>query len=359
MRGQALCLSGWRNAGMVAEFVDLASDRTALGEMLVQMGLVRPGEVFVPEPLTGGVSSNIFRLDLPCGPVCVKQALPQLKVQKEWRAPVSRVLAEMDWLQAVHAIAPDHVPRILAVDRVRGAFVMEYLAGTLNWKSELLDGRIDLEAAGQVTDVLARVHSATARSPQVERRFAHDATFYAIRLEPYLVETARVHPDLARELIALVAATQSTRLALVHGDVSPKNILLAPKGPLLLDAECACYGDPAFDLAFLLNHALLKAARRPGQAAAFEALFRTIAQRYLEQVDWEPAAEFDGRCARLLPGLLLARVDGKSPVEYLDESARDWLRPLARSLLSRPPQDLADLLQRWRAGVAAIARAAS
>lgn len=336
---------------MAVEFVDLANDSAAMEAMLVRMGLVQPGQALALQPLTGGVSSSIFRLDLPAGAVCIKQALPQLKVEKEWRAPVTRVLAEMDWLQTVHAIAPDNVPRILASDRACGAFVMEYLDGALSWKSELLAGRVDLKVGALVAGVVAKVHSATARNPQLQQRFAHDATFYAIRLEPYLVETARVHPDLAHELIALVATTQSTRLALVHGDVSPKNILLAAKGPVLLDAECACYGDPAFDLAFLLNHSLLKAAHRPQQAAAFENLFSTMARFYLEQVDWESASDLDSRCARLLPGLLLARVDGKSPVEYLDESARGRIRALGRSLLSRPPKDLAELLQRWQTGM--------
>jgi 5-methylthioribose kinase len=299
-------------------------------------------------PLTGGVSSNIFRVELPDGPVCLKQALPRLKVQKEWLAPVSRVLAEMDWLETAHAVIPGHVPRILATDRERGVFAMEHVESPGTWKQQLLEGRIDIAFGAQVADCVAAVHRATARKPDVQQRFAHDGTFYLIRLEPYLVETARAHPDLARQLIGLVAVTQSTPRALVHGDVSPKNILMGPAGPVLLDAECAWYGDPAFDIAFLLNHVLLKSAHRPQDAASFARLFDAIARTYLERVDWEPAEAFDRRCARLLPGLLLARIDGKSPVEYLDEAAREAVRRAARGLLLHPPDSLTQLREQWQ-----------
>lgn len=338
---------------MSATFVDLAGDRATLEEMLVEGGLVQPGHPFLVQPLPGGVSSNILRIDLPDGrSICVKQPLAQLKVEKEWRAPLSRVLAEMDWLQTAYSIVPAHVPRILAADRARGAFAMEYLEGMACWKSELLAGRLVPQVGIQLAGIVAQVHSVTARNPEFEHRFANDATFFAIRLEPYLVETARMHPDLARELIGLVASVQNNQLALVHGDVSPKNVLLGPNGPVLVDAECALYGDPSFDLAFLLNHMLLKSAHLLQQAKALENLFEAMARAYLERVDWEPVAEFDRRCAQLLPALLLARIDGKSPVEYLDQATRDRVRIVARSLLMQPSENLADLMPRWRVAMA-------
>lgn len=345
---------------MSAAFVDLSKDREALEAMLVEAGLAERGQDFEVQALEGGVSSNIFRVDLPDGSaVCVKQPLAQLKVEKEWRAPVERVLAEMDWLTTASAIVPANVPRIIALDRARGAFAMEYLDGMACWKSELLAGRIVPEIGVEVARVVAQIHSATARSPSIEREFGNDATFFAIRLEPYLVETARVHPDLSRQLIGLVASVQNNRLALVHGDVSPKNILLGPDGPVLVDAECALYGDPSFDLAFLLNHMLLKSAHLPEHAKTLEQMFEMMATIYLDGVDWEASAEFDRRCAHLLPALLLARIDGKSPVEYLGELARGQVRIVARSLLMQPPANLAELILRWRTGMTDAGRMTS
>jgi aminoglycoside phosphotransferase (APT) family kinase protein len=173
-------------------------------------------------------------------------------------------------------------------------------------------------------------------------------------LEPYLVATARAHPDRAEALRALVAATQANKRALVHGDVSPKNILRGPDGPVFLDAECAWWGDPAFDLAFCLNHLLLKCLWTPRATAGFLACFAAFATAYRAGVAWEPPAALEARAAHLLPGLFLARVDGKSPVEYVTrEPDKDRVRRTARELLAQPVESLGDLRQAWAKELAA------
>ena len=134
--------------------------------------------------------------------------------------------------------------------------------------------------------------------------------------------------------MALSRLTLATKLTLVHGDVSPKNILVGPDGPVFLDAECAWYGDPAFDLAFCLNHMLLKCLWTPRAAARFLDLFDVLARSYLAGVTWEPPAAMEARTAHLLPGLFLARVDGKSPVEYVTaEADKARIRRVAQKFL--------------------------
>jgi hypothetical protein len=145
-----------------------------------------------------------------------------------------------------------------------------------------------------------------------------------------------------------VRVTAATKRALVHGDVSPKNILIGPRGPVFLDAECAWYGDPAFDLAFCLNHLLLKCLWTPSAAAAFLDCFDALASAYLAGVDWEPAAALEARAAHLLPGLLLGRVDGKSPVEYVtEERDKAHVRRTGRALLAQPVDTLAAVRRAW------------
>src|SRR5262249_24054039 len=141
-----------------------------------------------------------------------------------------------------------------------GVLVMDYLPSQEYrlWKQLLRDGQVDPEFSGRVGAVLAQIHGFSAARPQLAEQFATDAIFFDIRLEPYLLATATRHANLAPALERLVEVTRSQRVALVHGDVSPKNILVGAQGPVLLDAECAWWGDPAFDLAFCLNHLLLK-----------------------------------------------------------------------------------------------------
>jgi aminoglycoside phosphotransferase (APT) family kinase protein len=329
-------------------YVDLSRDGAAMQRIFRSLGLAGADEPVQAAALTGGVSSGIYRVDLRSGSYCLKQALPKLKVAKEWHVPVERVFSEIDWLRTVDRIVPGHVPRVLGQDDASKSFVMEFLGPEFrNWKADLLAGHVDIAFARAVGGVLGRIHAATADDAALAERFATGANFHAIRLEPYLVETARVHPALAAGLLATVERTANTRRVLVHGDVSPKNILAGPPGPVLLDAECAWFGDPAFDAAFCLNHFLLKAAHLPAHSAALLAAFRAFKQAYFAHVAWEAAADLESRVARLLPGLALARVDGKSPAEYLTGPQREAVRRAAVQLLQDAPDNLEAIAARW------------
>lgn len=329
-------------------YVDLSRDAPAMRRIFLSLGLAQPDEEVRATALTGGVSSGIYRVDLRSGSYCVKQALPQLKVAKEWKVPVERVFSEIAYLQAVGRIVPGCVPRVLGQDEASKSFVMPFLGPEYrNWKARLLAGEVDVEVARAMGDVLGRIHAATADDAGLAQRFATDDNFHALRLEPYLLETARVHPELAPRLRSIVQRTAATRRVLVHGDVSPKNILVGPQGPVLLDAECAWFGDPAFDLAFCLNHFLLKAAHLPRHGRALLQSFAAFAGAYLPHVRWEAAGTLEARAATLLPGLLLARVDGKSPVEYLGEPQRAAVRGAAIALLQEAPSSLDTIAVRW------------
>jgi len=308
--------------------------------------LAAPGETPQAFVLSGGVSSDIWRVDLASGRVCVKGALPRLRVSQVWEAPIARNRYEYEWLKIAGAAAPGAAPRVYA--ERDGLFAMEYLDLPV-WKSELRAGRADPVFAAKVGAALAAIHAATAGRDEVARRFPTDDIFYAIRLEPYLVSTGLKHPALQPHLQRLVDRTAKTKSCLVHGDVSPKNILVSPRGPVFLDAECAWYGDPAFDLAFCLNHLLLKCLWVPSAALRFLQCFTALQEAYLQGVVWEAPGGIEERTATLLPGLLLARVDGKSPVEYLtDEHGKDLLRKYARHHLHHPVASLTSLKEEWQ-----------
>ena len=317
---------------------------------LERMGLTEADERPALVPLPGGVSSDIWRVDLSTGPACIKRALPRLRVSAEWHAPVERNRYELAWMRCVSRIVPEAVPEILGADDELGLFVMRFLepADYPLWKLELARGIAEPATAARVGERLARIHAATAGDAEVAARFETDETFFAIRLEPYLLATAVAHPRLAAPLESLVETTAGEKRALVHGDVSPKNLLTGAQGPVFLDAECAWYGDPAFDVAFCLNHLLLKCLWVPHARRAFLACFEALAAAHRLRIDWEPVAAFEARAARLLPGLLLARVDGKSPVEYLtDEDDKEKVRRVATRLLERPAARLAEIVALW------------
>jgi aminoglycoside phosphotransferase (APT) family kinase protein len=318
---------------------------------LERLGLVAAGESVRLEPLAGGVSSDIFRVEAGGRVFVVKRALAKLRVADEWRAPLSRNRHEADWLETAGRILPAGVPAVLARADEAGIFAMEYLDPRIFpvWKERLRDGEVDLEFAAEVGRRLGAIHSRTAGDPDIAARFATDAVFHALRLEPYFEAAARRHPEVAGALLALSARTLATRKVLVHGDVSPKNILGGPRGPVFLDAECAWFGDPAFDLSFCLNHLLLKCLWNRRAAPRLLQAFESLANAYLACAVWEPRENLEGRTAELLAALLLARVDGKSPVEYLGAPDRELTREVALGLIAAPRASPYDLARVWAA----------
>ena len=327
-----------------------ASPDQEMIQSLRNNGLLNDVEGAKFEALTGGVSSDIWRVEADGRVYCVKRALAKLKVKADWFAPIERNRHEVAWYRIANQIVPGAAPRILADDETAMLCAMEFLDPETHklWKSELRDGRADAAQAARAGAMLGRIHSGSAGRDDIRDRFPLVDIFHAIRLEPYLEATAAKHPDLEERLFALSRRTAATRLVMIHGDVSPKNILLGPNGPVFLDAECACIGDPAFDIAFCLNHFLLKCLWTPSAREDLIACFKAMASSYLAQVDWEAIEKLEARAASLLPGLFLARVDGKSPAEYVvEESDKAHVRHFARALLFTPPARLAEVADAW------------
>jgi len=329
-------------------------DETGIREALAAFGLLRPGEGVRLSPLAGGVSCDVLRAEADGGAVfAVKRALPRLRVATEWLAPVERVESEVRWLKLARAVDPRLAPEVLAEDQAAHLFVMRYLDPAAHpvWKTALAEGRAEAGFGAAVGRDLARIHAATAHRPQVAAQFRTDELFMALRIDPFLLHVAARDADAAPRLLALAGDLRTRKTALVHGDISPKNILMGPDGPVFLDAECAVYGDPAFDLAFCLTHLLLKTVWLRDQAAGLMTAFEGLWGAYRPGVDWEPAQEVSCRAASLTAALLLARIDGKSPAPYIESEAdKALVRGRARALLAEADLDLDRLALAWRAG---------
>jgi len=323
--------------------------RAGVLDFLRLYGLVAPGVQPVLTALDGGVSSDLWKVEAPGRTLCVKGALAELKTARTWHAPLSRNRVEYDYLQFAGRACPGRVPEVLAHDPAAGLFAMTYLPPEDHpvWKAQLMGGQVEVAVAAAVGDLIGCLHAASTADPATAARFATDDNFDALRIEPYFRATAAHHPDLAERLLSLASRTASTHNVVVHGDVSPKNILVGAEGPVLLDAECACFGDPAFDVAFCVNHLLLKSALAPALSAQLLESAAALSTAYAAHVSWEPWAACEERIATLLPALALARVDGTSPVEYLDEGRQALVRAVAREMLREPVTTVAEALEQW------------
>ena len=307
-------------------------------------------------PLPGGVSSEIYLVHDGSQKWVVKCALEKLKVQDDWFADVSRNYFEREYMKYVGAFLPQAVPRVQFEGD--GYFAMEYVGdGFANWKQSMLDGHYKPEHAKRAGETLGVIHQTSAGDENARQKFDSTANFHQLRSHPYLVTTGSRHIDLNPQFEKEVLRLERTRECLVHGDYSPKNILISDSRLVVLDCEVAWYGDPAFDLAFLLTHLHLKAVHRPSAAAVLASMSQLAVSAYLgaRKMVAAETADLMRRTCRLLLMLLLARIDGKSPVEYLVESApKEWVRRFTRQALLENGRVLDEVSTAWYRQVASL-----
>lgn len=301
--------------------------------------------------LTGGVSSDIYRVNDGERVFVIKRALEKLRVKDDWYADISRNRFELAYLQCVAKFIPDAVPEVLFSNAEHGYFAMEFLGEDFsNWKELLLAGVCESCHASTAGKILATIHRQTWGDKKIQADFESKENFHQLRIEPYLLTTAERHPELSTCIRAEAKRLSQTQICLVHGDYSPKNLMLSSGRLVILDCEVAWYGDPVFDIAFLLNHLLLKSLHLDKNRASCIELAQTAWKAYRDELGETPIGSVvEPFLHILLPMLMLARVDGKSPAEYLDdEQKKQTVRNFTYQVLRDTPKDVTELFDKWR-----------
>ncbi|MBI2803603.1 MAG: aminoglycoside phosphotransferase family protein [Planctomycetes bacterium] len=323
--------------------IELTPDNTI--DYLRRMGWI-DGSGHV-EPLSGGVSNFVLRVVTPERVFVLKQSRPQLRTRDAWFSDLDRIHREQEVMQALHPHLPDVVPEVLHVDRVNYVYAMSHAPRDATvWKSDLLEGRIDLSLGAKVGQVLGLMHQISADQRSRFEAFRDHHVYVQLRVEPFYVRVQERCPDVAAAIQPIIDEMLTRQEALCHGDYTPKNILIHPSplrgrgaggegvGFTLVDYETAHLGDPTMDLGLFLAHLTLKSIRAPEKCAELVALMRTFWQSYAREATFRPLRELEHRGVKHLGVCLLARIDGTSPVDYLpDESKREAVRQIGRAIL--------------------------
>jgi aminoglycoside phosphotransferase (APT) family kinase protein len=322
----------------------------ALVEYLKERGLVGADEELRTEILKGGVSNRVVRVLRPTGESwVVKQALPKLRVAVDWFSSPDRIHREalgLRWLKEIGVSVPelrfeDAADHLLAMDAVPEPLE--------NWKEVLLAGHIDRAYIRCFSEMLVAIHSNSFnRRVELQPIFQDTSYFESLRIEPYYGYTAH-HVGRASTFIGrVIDATRANSVCLVHGDYSPKNVLIHGGALILLDHEVAHWGDPAFDLGFSMTHLLSKANHVEAKRMEFQQAAASFWDTYWTGVAHEPwVAGLEQRAVGSTLACLLARVAGRSQLEYLTAAERSRQTTAVLYLMATPPDTMPDLISQF------------
>lgn len=281
---------------------------------LLQSGILDDSRAVEITPLGGGVSNNVWKILTGDHRWILKQALPKLKVEDDWFSDVERIHREHTAMQLITGLLPERtVPHLVLTDHERHLYIMEAAGeSSRTWKEILMQGDFDRLMAMRAGEVLGRLHRSSVFLSEADKELLADQQYFQeLRIEPFHEHLIRKYPELERYIMRLIDDVTLRRSCFVHGDFSPKNILIEDKGNLvLIDYEVAHWGNPVFDLAYCIAHLMLKGWHLNKKEEAI-----TLVMNFL--------SSYDGEAERLIPHLglmLLARMDGKSPVDYIRQS---------------------------------------
>ena len=288
------------------------------------------------EELTGGVSNVVLAIKSADKDLVLKQALPQLKVAAVWKADQRRAIVEANGMKLLHSITPESVPALIDFDPEDFTLTMERLPRACTvWKSDLLDGVIKPSIGADLGRILATWHNFGANSKESRDAYMEDSLFDQLRVTPFYRAVAKVNPALDVRIQELITEISTLKLSLVHGDFSPKNIMITDSDkPIVLDFEVMHTGNPVFDLGFVSAHLLCKYLRTedPTHKNPLRETAISFINSYAKACNLEVSKSLPHHVAVIA----LARVEGVSPVNYLDEGGKARVQSVTKAALANP-----------------------
>jgi len=327
-------------------------------QYLRDAGHIAPDEPVDVRELPGGVSSMALYVSRlgnrgqgrGANDFVLKQSREKLRVADPWYSPVERNRREIDVLKICHQLVADQsggsqqvtVPAIEFEDAENFAFAMTAApADHQVWKSVLLSGNMSTDIAAACGRLLASLHGKTWRSATVQQQIGDRGFFDSLRVDPYYRHVARKHADLSDAIGSLIGSLDQNLLCLVHGDFSPKNLLVYDGGLMMVDFEVGHFGDPAFDLGFFVSHLALKAVhlatKQQPDFSLCIAFWNAYSDTIGQYISSNEHADLERRGVWNFAACGLSRIDGKSKVEYLSEPHRQLVREVTRNLILNRP----------------------
>ena len=312
--------------------VDLLNPSTVV-EYLTSKNVIQKSDNPQIEVLTGGVSNVVIAITTADQKLVLKQALAELAVSEKWEADQRRAIVEANAIELFNKLTPNQVPKLIFLDPDRFILVLERVpVGSTVWKSDLLAGVINPDIGLKLGATLASWHNYGEKSAEAKIKFMEDSLFEQLRIDPFYRFVATKNPQIEVPIRKLINELEGDKTTVVHGDFSPKNIMVATNDDIyILDFEVTHVGNPVFDLAFLTAHLLCKFFRTDDRLHA--KLLANTAISFMKE--YQTLRRISPSVTRHAALIALARVEGKSPVNYLSTDAQQKLQVFTKDVLAR------------------------
>jgi aminoglycoside phosphotransferase (APT) family kinase protein len=315
---------------------------------LLEKGWVTSGQEVKVKPLSGGVSNQVWKIETPQDRWVMKQALAKLKVKTKWYSDVARIYREQQAMQTMASLVPKRaIPEIIHQDAENYTYMMSCAPeDTVTWKTSLLNGNFDSAVSEKVGRLLADIHNNSRTLALDTIEVFDDLTFFKqLRIEPFYEYLYKgKYPNLKIEISCLIRQLLDDRTVLVHGDFSPKNILVDKEGNVvLLDFEVAHWGNPVFDVAFCVAHFMLKG----WASACYDEVLQMI-HAFMSGYGSTPK-----NLQQHIGVMLLTRMDGKSPIDYItSEHTIEIIRQTGIHWITQPQDSdlMEQMMKTWKGG---------
>lgn len=325
--------------------VDIEDTQSLLG-YLRSDGRIGQNEQCDVRKLSLGVSNKTLLFTRENGVEWViKQSLSKLRVKQDWYSAPQRIKIEYEglkWLAKV--LPPEAVPVPIFFDEPNFVLCMSAVPRPHdNLKLLILKGDIDPALFAKLGNLLGIIHNAGRTSREAATLFGDRSYFRELRIEPFYKFTAKGIPELNSFFSDLISQTLKVQETVVHGDYSPKNILVRNQAVVLLDYEVMHFGDPAFDIGFFLCQMLSFTNHLNDSRDRLAAASRQFWDNYQTTVHRVTAAA-ESRAVQHTIGCLLARVLGRSPVNFLSEEEKLRQVRVAKALAEGAVRRIPDLI---------------
>jgi len=324
-------------------------DISSLRNYLIGLKQISPEEECTLQILKGGVSNKAVWLNRPGGEQWViKQALSKLRVKEDWYCVQDRIEVEYEGLKWLSEILPEgSVPEPVFFDKKNYVLCMSAVSRPHeNLRSLLLNGVVEDGIFKKLGIMLGQIHLRGQEDMRAQSGFDNRRFFEDLRIEPFYEFTAQQLPESRSFYSRLIDETLSTKTTIVHGDYSPKNILVKDGKVILLDYEVMHCGDPAFDIGFFLCQMLSFANHLEGCREKLINAAAVFWESYTDRISGVDILSEQLAVKHTL-GCLLARVKGRSPVDFLTKEEQQRQVTIVLHNMKRTIKRIPDLLQEF------------